>query len=128
MFLLVDSYDQLSMTPRQKAIQVSQSFPARLKAVRDSCGYTQEQLAEIVGCSAITLSKFETGVNLPSFENLISIATALNISVDGLLGMSIDDDQISPRRTEAKVRLDKATSDLSAEWIDTLTQLALKAK
>lgn len=116
------------MTPREKAIQTSRMFPSRLKAVRVSCGLTQEQLAGIAECSTIALSKFETGVNLPSFENLISISTALNISIDGLLGMSTDDDHQSPRRMASKAKLDKATSDLSVEWIDTLTELAVKAK
>ena len=116
------------MTPRTKAEQASRSFAARLKAIRKSNKLTQDQLAELAECSSVALSKFESGVNLPSFENLVALAFALNATTDELLGVPTDGEHLTASEIAARARLDQATIGLSAEWIDTLTELAKKAK
>lgn len=100
----------------------------RLKAVRKSCGLTQDQLADKAECSTVALSKFESGVNRPSFENLISLAIALNVPIDSLLGLSLTVEETSPLKAAAKARLDRVVSELSVDWIDAITEIAIKAK
>jgi len=116
------------MTPKELAAQASIDFPQRLKAARKSLGMTQDQLAEKAECSVVALSKFETGVNKPSFELLIALAAALETSVDRLLGQATNSETYSARKTEAIARLELALEPLSAEWVETLVAVAEKAK
>ena len=116
------------MTPRERARQIAQDFPARLKAARKNSGLTQEQLAEKAECSTVALSKFESGVNLPTFENLFALSLAMEMSVSELVGSPGEASDGNLKLAAAKVRLNQAISDLSPEWIDTLTDVAKKAQ
>ena len=51
--------------------------PARLKQLRDSRGWTQEQLAEIAGLNARTVQRIEAGGNA-SAETGMALASALD--------------------------------------------------
>ena len=46
---------------------------------------SQEQLAEALNISRQSISKWETGENLPSIDNLISLSGLLDISLDELI-------------------------------------------
>lgn len=61
-------------------------FHEKLKAYRSSCGLTQEQLAEKVFVSRVTISKWETGRGLPNLGSLQQLSSLFGISVDELLG------------------------------------------
>lgn len=115
------------MTPKEHALQASANFPKRLKAARKNSGLTQDQLAERADCSVVALSKFETGVNKPSFEMLVALAAALEISVDRLISKnsSAGYDAV---KSEAIARLEIAVDPLPAEWINTLVDVAKMAK
>lgn len=56
-----------------------------LKALRVERGMTQEQLAEVVGVSNRSISRWENGVNLPDFDLLIVIAGYFGVSIEELL-------------------------------------------
>lgn len=58
----------------------------RLKEERTSVGMTQEAISALCGVSQHTWSKYEAGHWVPKFERLAAIATALDVSVDYLLG------------------------------------------
>lgn len=51
----------------------------QLKIFRKRLGYTQAELAELVGIHEKHLSRIESGINFPTFENFIKIMNALNI-------------------------------------------------
>lgn len=57
----------------------------RIKSAREQCGYTQEQLAEIVGLSPMHISVIERGVKPPKLDTFLRIANALKVSADQLL-------------------------------------------
>ncbi len=57
----------------------------RIKEAREAKGFTQEQLAEIVGLSPTHMSVIERGVKAPKLETFIKIANALNVTSDSLL-------------------------------------------
>jgi len=46
---------------------------------------SQEQLAHALNISRQSISKWETGENLPSIDNLISLSGLLDISLDELV-------------------------------------------
>ncbi len=59
-------------------------FGRRLKLLRKSQGFTQEQLSGATGLSVEFLSNVERGINAPSFETLERLSDALNMPVSHL--------------------------------------------
>lgn len=53
-----------------------------LKIFRKKCGYSQEYLAELVGCSREHLSRLETGKETIGFPTFIKLAKIFKISLD----------------------------------------------
>jgi AbrB family looped-hinge helix DNA binding protein len=52
---------------------------------------SQEELAEKIGVSRQTLSKYETGESLPDIEKCRDLADAFGVSIDDLVNYSRDD-------------------------------------
>ena len=59
-------------------------FAENLREIRNKRNITQEQLAELLSVSRQTISKWESGQGYPETEKLLSIAKALNVSLDYL--------------------------------------------
>ena len=60
----------------------------RLKQIRKQKGYSQYQLAELMGYkNHSTLAKVETGVNDITVETLYKYAEVLGVSVKDILGI-----------------------------------------
>ena len=62
------------------------SIGKRMQKYRELLGYSQESLAETIGCSTIFISYMERGEKSPSLDTLIKLANALEVSADLLLG------------------------------------------
>ncbi|WP_329602308.1 helix-turn-helix domain-containing protein [Blautia liquoris] len=56
-----------------------------LKALRKDKGLTQEQLAEIICVSGRTISRWETGTNMPDLSILIQMAEFYKVEVKEIL-------------------------------------------
>jgi len=80
-------------------------FGPFIKAARKRAGLTQEQLAEKCGLATITIRQYERGVREPRYEQLKSIASALEIEVTDL----VSDSQI------ISVALDMAANAVKSE-------------
>lgn len=67
-------------------------FSKRLKEMRQKMNLTQKELADQIGATATTISSYEsldpTKRKSPSLENAVSMAKALNVSLDWLSGLS----------------------------------------
>lgn len=70
------------MTSERIIIMLSQ----RLKSSRKAKGLTQSELAKKVNTTKGTVSNYENGYSTPSNEMLVSLANALDVSADYLLG------------------------------------------
>ena len=57
----------------------------KLSKLRKEYNYTQEQLAEILGVSRQSISKWETDIAYPETEKLIELGKLLECSMDYLL-------------------------------------------
>lgn len=57
----------------------------RLYQLRRSRGMSQEQLAERIGVSRQTISKWEGGLSTPDLEKLIALADCFEITMDELV-------------------------------------------
>lgn len=76
---------------------MSKGFAARLKKLRKDKGLTQKDLAQIVGCETVLISRYERGEGLPKFDTLVMLAGALRISTDELtLGRTPSDGPKEP--------------------------------
>lgn len=58
---------------------------AFLKKLRKEKGITQEQLAEILGVSGRTVSRWETGTNLPDLSILVQISEYYDVEIKEIL-------------------------------------------
>ncbi|MBR5798817.1 MAG: helix-turn-helix transcriptional regulator [Lachnospiraceae bacterium] len=70
---------------------------ANIKIYRKSKGFTQEELAGMLGVTPQAVSRWEQEVGMPDVSMIVPIAQALNITTDALLGyhMQSQDDRIS---------------------------------
>ena len=57
----------------------------RLKEIRQNAGMTQEEVAEKIMVSRVTVSHWENGKSLPDIVSLISLSDLYSISLDELL-------------------------------------------
>lgn len=61
------------------------SFADNLIDLRKYHDYSQEKLAEMIGVSRQTLSKYETGESLPDIEKCRLLADVFSVSIDDLV-------------------------------------------
>lgn len=56
-----------------------------LRELRNEKGLTQEQLAEMLGVTNRSISRWETGATMPEFDLLIQVAEYFGVSADEIL-------------------------------------------
>ena len=91
---------------------------AFLKQCRKEKNLTQEQLAEKFGVSARTVSRWETGINMPDLSVLVQLAEYYDVEMRELL----DGERSQTMNKDMKETLDKVA--VYEEWVK---QKALKA-
>lgn len=57
----------------------------KIKMLRKQHGYSQQQIANKMHITQGAISQWENGITVPAADQLISLATIFNISVDELL-------------------------------------------
>lgn len=105
------------------------SLGERIREYRTSIKMTQTDFAIRLGITGASVSAYENGTRLPSYEVLIKIANVLGVSTDELLGrkeptkVTVDITNLSPRErnviqelitvfTEEKIAYKKQKMDL----------------
>jgi len=63
-------------------------FGMRLKTLRNTKGVTQDQLAEKIGVSKASVSRYELSAMYPTVEVLIKLCEYFHVSADYILGLS----------------------------------------
>ena len=69
-----------------------QRFGSKIRHLREEKGITQEELAELIGKTIEHISFLERGERSPSFEVILEIANALNVSVSHLMNIDLSND------------------------------------
>lgn len=64
----------------------------RIKELRRKCDLTQEKLADHLGVTYQSVSKWETGVTFPDLSLIVPLSRVLGVSTDELLGVRETDD------------------------------------
>ena len=77
------------------------TFGEKLSKLRKEYRYTQEQLAEILGVSRQSVSKWESDIAYPETDKLIKISKLFECSVDYLLNEDLTEKKESPPTEKA---------------------------
>ncbi len=83
----VRHYCDSSYRPRVEAVAAAgmQSLGKRIRAIRETAGITQAELATSAGIGRVTEVRIENGEQSPRYETLLAIARALKRPVEDLL-------------------------------------------
>ena len=73
-----------------------------IRIMRREKGLTQEQLAEVMGVSTASVSKWETGVAVPELGMLAALADFFEMSIDALIGHTVGKAQLEEKIAEVK--------------------------
>lgn len=89
------------------------NFASRILKLRVEKGVTQEDLANFVGITKASVSKWENEISMPDISLLPKIATYFGVSIDELLGYKSDlsGEQIRKICRELVERIDEDTFD-----------------
>lgn len=75
-----------------------ENFPKRIRKARNEAGYTQEQVAHELNIPRTNISKFENGKLEPNLEMLGALAQFYNVSINWLLGVTLERNEEYPRK------------------------------
>ena len=64
---------------------MNMSIAERLQELRKQSGYSQEQVAEMLGLSRQAISKWESGQGKPEIDNIVKLTEIYNVSADYIL-------------------------------------------
>lgn len=67
---------------------MTESIGQLIKEAREKQGYSQLQLSLRTGISQALISKWERSKTIPTILSLVSVADALNVTLDSLVGRS----------------------------------------
>lgn len=71
----------------------------RLQGLRKKAGYSQEQVAEMLGISRQAISKWESGQGNPEIDNVIKLTEIYQVSADYILsGRETNTVNASPKK------------------------------
>ena len=91
----------------------------KLKHLRTQNRLTQEQLAQKLGVTKSVVSAYETGVRMPSYSVLVTLARIFHVSTDYLLGVEnkniLDVSGLTPEEISALQNLIRAMTNHSRE-------------
>ena len=72
-------------TPEDAAKDLFMDLAERLQALRKKAGYSQEQLADLLGISRQAVSKWEASQGKPEIDNIIKLTEIYHVSADYIL-------------------------------------------
>ncbi len=77
--------------PKRKCSNVDKTFGKNIAEYRKQCGFTQQQVADMLSLNRTTYTKYETGASEPSIEIMRKIASIFGVDINTLLDIdSID--------------------------------------
>ena len=80
--------------------QTINTFGETLTFYRKQKGYTQQQIADILGINRTTYTKYETSVTEPSIEMLRHLSQLLDVDFNALLGMVLREKDVNDEKPE----------------------------
>ena len=81
---------------------------SKIKSLRIKAGLTQEQLGNVLGVSAQSISKWETGVTMPDITLLPLLSGELGVTIDELFDLTAEQ---KLQRIEKRLDIEEEFSD-----------------
>lgn len=72
---------------KEKIYRYAEEFAKNLRLERQSRGYTQKFMAESIGVKTQSYQAYESGVSMPTLENLLKLVVVLDLSLDDLFNI-----------------------------------------
>ena len=91
------------------------SFGARLRQIRKELGETQDEFAARIGTSKQVLSRYESGQRIPKISLAEKYSKALGVSVDYLMGESVQETAFETVCTQSEKPFYKIFIDVTME-------------
>lgn len=104
------------------------NFSDNLKKIRKDNNLSQEQIAEALGVSRQSVSKWESGLAYPEMDKMISLCKRFNLNIDDLLNQDIKEVN---NNKQAKNNINKFIDDFLdyiTKTIDMFSSMNLKQK
>jgi transcriptional regulator with XRE-family HTH domain len=97
-----------------------------IQQLRKAGGFSQEQLAEMIGVSRQAISKWETDQSQPEIEKLILLSKVFSVSTDELLGnaVTVNTEAAAPQMSEV-IRANTRKRQFTLGWITVVIGLIL---
>ena len=97
-------------------------LPEKILQCRKALGLSQEQLAEQLGVSRQSISKWETGQSVPDLDKLVVLSRVFGISTDELLGnkSAVFEPAAPARSTSDYVRANLLRRFFTLGWVTAL--------
>lgn len=102
-------------------------FVERVKELIKINNLTQRDLANDVGVTESTMSKYLSGDRIPGGETLSNLATALKTTTDYLLGLN-NENKTMINNSELRLLLARSTKELTPEEKNELISIILNNK
>lgn len=90
------------MARRRSNPAIAHSIGARIRAVREAAGISQQALADRVGATAPTISRLEAGSLMPTVTTVVALAAAMGVPASALF-------QFEPAEQAAPADVEEAT-------------------
>lgn len=87
-----------------------ENFANRLKKARIEAGYTQKAAADAMGISRTNIAKYETDAAEPNLEMLGTLAQFYNVSINWLLGVTLEPTIAPPQTSRPRPYVEKTVS------------------
>lgn len=98
-----------------KVGEIMETLSDRLKYLRKEKGLTLEQMANDLGTTKVTLSRYENGIREPKGETLNNLANYFNVSIDYLFARTNDKNALSNEdKADVKLAIDEVLSNLES--------------
>ena len=88
-------------------------FSEKLTLLRKKEGLSQEQLADRLGVTRQSVSKWESGTAVPELVKMISLSEMFGVSVDYLIKDYMEEPDSAEESSTDTARLEKKVDDLS---------------
>ena len=86
---------------------------ARIRKFREDRGYSQIELAQLIGVSNSRVSNWEQGINRPDADIFVDLCKTLNVSPSELLDVHLKDDELNDMERKV-IKAYRAKKDLQS--------------
>ncbi len=88
-----------------------------LKEMRKKKGLTQEQLAEKLGVSNRSVSRWENGKNMPDFDLIIELANLYDVGIEEILSGERENNMTDKEKEKAMLRVSEYESNEKMHFV-----------